>query len=242
MINICICDDDNTIIAKIKDIVTRYFEVRNISCSIDSYMNSEVLFAKIKHKANYDIYFLDILMPDITGMHIANEIREHNETSAIVFLTSSPEYAVESYNVRALNYLLKPISEEKLTATLNYYIEKISIPKNSENLIIKEKGKIKQVPFSGICCFESSRNKLIIYLNTNEQLEIYRTISEMEELLGEKKCFVRIHRSFIVNMNYIKEITSNEVTLVPNYKIPLSKKYSISLKNAYFEFAEQRFS
>lgn len=242
MINICICDDDNTIIAKIQDVITQYFDSRNISYHVDSYVDSDVLLNKIKHKVEYDIYFLDIIMPEITGMHIANEIREHNETSAIIFLTSSPEYAVKSYDVRALNYLLKPISKEKLISTLNYYIEKINVPKKAENLIVKEKGKIKQVPFSGICCFESRRNKLLIHLNSNEQLEIYSTMSKMEELLCEKKCFVRIHRSFIINMNYIKEIEANEITLLPDYKIPLSKKYSISLKNAYFEFAEQRFS
>lgn len=242
MINICICDDDNKIITKMKALITQYFNSHNILYSIDSYVNSEVLLNKIKHKESYDIYFLDIMMPDITGMHIANEIREHNETSAIIFLTSSPEYAVESYNVRALNYLLKPIDEEKLISTLNYYIEKITIPRKAEKLIIKEKGKIKQVQFSGICHFESSRNKLIIYLNTNEKLEIYRTISDMEELLREKKSFIRIHRSFIINMYYIKEITSDEVTLLSNYKIPLSKKYSSSFKNAYFEFARQHFS
>lgn len=123
---------------------------------------------------------------------------------------------MESYNVRALNYLLKPIDEEKLISTLNYYIEKITIPRKAE--------------------------KLIIYLNTNEKLEIYRTISDMEELLREKKSFIRIHRSFIINMYYIKEITSDEVTLLSNYKLPLSKKYSSSFKNAYFEFAKQHFS
>lgn len=81
---------NNKIITKMKALITQYFNSHNILYSIDSYVNSEVLLNKIKHKESYDIYFLDIMMPDITGMHIANEIREHNETSAIIFLTSSP--------------------------------------------------------------------------------------------------------------------------------------------------------
>lgn len=240
MINICICDDDPQITRQLTILLNEYSNSHHISFHVDSYNVSEQLISALSNKKQYQLFILDIIMPGFTGMDIAREIRETDEIAQLIFLTSSPEFAIESYEVRADNYLLKPINPEKLITVLDLTLKKMKTF-SMDIFQIKEKGTLKNIPYDSICYFESKRNKLIIHLNTGEELTTYRTISELDETLVERSEFLRVHRSFIINMNFIREISSTEIALIHNIQIPLSKKLVKSVKQAYFDFTEAMF-
>ncbi len=240
MFELCICDDDHKITTELENIIHTWAKELSIPYSIKVYHNPPDLLDDFTHKLRYHIYFLDILMPGINGMELAKEIRNFDATADIIFLTSSKEYAIESYEVKATNYLLKPLQEDKILFTLKeiFQHKHIEPPKQ---LQIKSKGITKLVPYDSICFIESRRNKLYVFLNTNEQLETYCTMNEMEAQLKKEGSFIRVHRSFLINMYYIREFASNDIRLHPNYHVPISKNYQVNTKEAYFNFAQNLF-
>ena len=240
MFEICICDDDIKITEEIEKIILTCAKDMSIPCRIKIYHSAEALLFDFSSKISYQLYFLDIFMPGTNGMELAKEIRSFDSTADLIFLTSSREYAVESYEVRASNYLLKPLKAEKILSALRDFFsrKKIVIEKQ---LQIKDKGIMKMIPYDSICFFESRRNKLIIFLNTNEQLETYCTMSEMESILKDELSFIRVHRSFLINMHYIREFSSSTVKLQPDYYVPISKNYFNTTKDAYFSFTQKLF-
>lgn len=240
MFEICICDDDIKITEELEKIILTYAKDMSIPCQIKIYHSAEALLFDFSSKIRFQLYFLDIFMPGTNGMELAKEIRSFDSTTDLIFLTSSTEYAVESYEVKATNYLLKPLNVEKILSALRdiFRTKKIVIEKQ---LQIKHKGILKMIPYDSICFFESRRNKLIIFLNTNEQLETYCTMSEMETVLKDELSFIRVHRSFLINMHYIREFSSSAVKLLPDYYVPISKNYHSSTKDAYFCFTQNLF-
>ena len=106
---IAVCDDDRQVLLSVLSQLASYQEQRQTELSSQGFENAVDLLASIEHQ-NYDLLFLDVLMPGLNGLQAAREIRQKNDRIKIVFLTSSPEYAVESYSVQATNYLLKPAS------------------------------------------------------------------------------------------------------------------------------------
>ncbi len=240
MFEICICDDDFKITNALEKIIHTWAKELSRPYIIKVYHNPGSLLNDITNKLRYNIYFLDIIMPGINGMELAKEIRNFDSTADIIFLTSSKEYAIESYEVKAANYLLKPLQEEKILLTLrDIFQNKYKEP--SKQLQLKCNGIMKLISFDSICFIESRRNKLYIFLNTNEQLETYCTMNEMEALLKKELSFIRVHRSFLINMHYIREFSSSDIRLHPNYHVPISKNYQSSTKDAYFSFTQTLF-
>ncbi len=241
MVNICILDDDKELANQLHMSISEYLANHNIIFSADIYYDTRsLLSAFYQSRLIYHIYFLDIMMQDGNGIQVAKEIRKTDKDAHIIFLTSSPEYALEGYEVRAYNYLLKPLQKETLYHNLSELIwTKSPLPKQ---LQITTNGVIKNIPHRNIVYIEAQRNKLLLTLNTGEQIETYCTISELDSVLREENIFSRTHRSYIINMHYVKEITSSYVRLRPDYFIPVSRTYSTSVKQNYFAFTKAFFS
>lgn len=238
MVNICILDDEKELAEELYRMISDYLLNRRVQFTVDTYHSGDSLAETVNRSGSgYHIYFLDILMQGKNGVQTAKEIREKDKNAHIIFLTSSPEYALEGYEVRAYNYLLKPLQKEKLYSTLAELLGTEN-PPPAKQLQITNNGVVKNIPYREIVYIEVRRNKLILMLNTGEKLETYSTITEMESLLKKEELFTRTHRSFIVNMHYIKEFTSTELCLRPEYRIPISRTYSAAVKKDYFDFAK----
>jgi len=144
---IAICDDDSHDLLRIASLVETYRNTRKADLTYISFQSaSELLFSM--DREDYDVLFLDVLMPGLNGMQAAREIREQNRDVEIVFLTSSPEFAVESYSVRAHYYLLKPVSGEKLFPILDRLQDDFKKPEDA--LRIKTQSSVLSLPYSKI--------------------------------------------------------------------------------------------
>ena len=242
MINICIVDDDKELAGQMYDSITEYLADRKLFFSADVYYSGESFLEHVNQTdIHYHICFLDIIMQGKNGIQIAKELRKRDKTTHIIFLTSSSEYALEGYEVRAYNYLLKPLQREKLYNTLSELLGTENLPP-AKQLQITNSGVVRNIPYRNIVYIEVRRNKLLVVLNTGEEVETYSTITEMESLLKEEEIFTRTHRSFLINMQYIKEFTSTKIRLQPDYDIPVSRTYSATVKQDYFAFAKAFFS
>lgn len=241
MLSFCILDDEPEQTKLLNKMLSDYFTECNVTFETETYHSSELFLERwTRSEKKYHIYFLDVLMPGKNGIQVAREIRKKDKTAHILFLTTSPEYALEGYEVRAYNYILKPLRKEKLYGTLTELSGAFSLP--VKQLQIVKNGVVKHILYREIVYIEVRRNKLLLVLHTGEEVETYSTITEMESCLKNEDIFTRTHRSYIVNMQYIKEFTSTEICLRPEYRIPVSRTYSGAVKKDYLNFAKQLFS
>jgi len=176
-----------------------------------------------------DVIFLDINMPEISGLSFAKSI---NKNIKIIFTTAYREYAVDGFDLKAVDYLLKPISFERLLQAVNKFLnENNSVYTESKNELTIEKSdfifvrsdrKMIKINFADINYIESLGDYLKIHL-PNKTIITRETISNMEVKLSKKE-FIRIHRSFILSISKIESFT-NEFVEVSKKAIPISRSY-----------------
>lgn len=180
-------------------------------------------------KQNIDLIFLDINMPEISGLALAKSI---NKSIKIIFTTAYREYAVEGFDLQAVDYLLKPISFERLLQAINKYLnenlpqQKIEgselVPEQSDSFFVRSDRKMVRVSFSEIYFIESLADYIKIHLK-DKTVVTRETISNIEAKLP-KNIFLRTHRSFIVSLDYIDSFT-NEYVEIGAKQIPISRGY-----------------
>lgn len=233
MLKIAICDDDIRDLCRIENLIIRYQEERKSPLKYKTFSNVIELLDNM-HSCTYDILLLDILMPGINGMEAAHEIREFDSEIKIIFLTSSPEFAVESYAVDAYYYLIKPCTENKLFPILNRVF--FDVQKAEEALHIKSSSGIIRIPFDKLEFLEVMNKKLFFHLTDGSVKEIYSSLSDYETELVCRRDFIKVHRSYIVNMKYIQELSSKELTMYTKQRVPTSRLLSEKIKQAYMEY------
>ena len=178
---------------------------------------SNALEAKeVLNKQDIDLIFLDIQLPGMTGL---NFLRNLQNPPLVVLTTAYSEYALESYEFNVIDYLLKPISFERFSKTINKITEgKLfnSVSRENENtprdhIFIKSNNKFFKVNFSEIIYVEGMKDYLKIH-TTDYKLVTHQTLSEMEKILPEKQ-FIRVHKSYIIALAHIKSIYGNNIEM-----------------------------
>jgi DNA-binding LytR/AlgR family response regulator len=180
-----------------------------------------------------DLIFLDIQLPGMTGL---NFLRSLSNPPLVVFTTAYPEYALESYEFNVIDYLLKPISFERFSKTIDKITDgKIFKPANKEmqpftqeNIFIKSNSKFFRVGFSEIIYVEGMKDYIKIH-TTEHTIITHQTMSEMENILPSGK-FIRIHKSYIVAFAHVKSIFGNSVELEKTL-LPIGLNYKEKLMN-----------
>jgi DNA-binding LytR/AlgR family response regulator len=198
-----------------------------------SFQNATELLASMDSR-DYDLLLLDMLMPGINGMEAAREIRERNSRVQIVFLTSSPEYAVESYSVRAYYYILKPISEEKLFPILDRLTDDFKKPEDA--LLIKTHSSISSLPYGKIEYIEVSAKKLYFFLTDGSTREVTGKLADYEQALLKRPGFMKVHRSYLVNLQWVKELRQGELITTSQKRVPVSRAAYPQVRTAYTQF------
>lgn len=178
---------------------------------------SNALEAKeVLNKQDIDLIFLDIQLPGMTGL---NFLRNLQNPPLVVLTTAYSEYALESYEFNVIDYLLKPISFERFSKTINKITEgKLfnSVSRENENIprdhiFIKSNNKFFKVNFSEIIYIEGMKDYLKIH-TPDFKLVTHQTMSEMEKILPEKQ-FIRVHKSYIIALAHIKSIYGNNIEM-----------------------------
>lgn len=182
---------------------------------------------------DYDILLLDILMPGINGMQAAHEIRAFDAGVKIVFLTSSPEFAVESYAVKAYDYILKPVSKDKLFYILDAVIAEEQKP--LEGLTVKTQSGMARILFSRLAFVEIMNKKLYFHLADGDVQEVTASLAAFEEELLARAEFVKVHRSYIVNLWQVSELGAKELITHAGKTVPISRLLYGKVREAYMK-------
>ncbi|MBY2077289.1 LytTR family DNA-binding domain-containing protein [Clostridioides difficile] len=224
MYRIVICEDDITQIAFLRECILKSLEGISSQIELFEFNSGEELLET--NLEGIDIFFLDIKMLQLTGMDVAKIIRETNDTSEIIFITSIVDYIQEGYKVRAYRYLLKPIDFGDLNESILSCMSDI-IKKREDFMLIENKGIINKILINSIMYIEVRKKVLTIHTKN----DTYYTKNSMDkiELELEKYNFFRCHKSYLINLEYIQFICKNTV-VINDEDVPVSKYRMADLK------------
>lgn len=229
---IAICDDDSQELDRISSFIDTYRRESKVPLTYKTFQSATELISKAS-KGDYNILLLDILMPGINGMQAAHEIRAFDMGVKIAFLTSSPEFAVESYTVKAYDYILKPVSKDKLFSMLDAVIAEEQKP--MEGLTVKTQAGMARILFSKLAFVEIMNKKLYFHLADGGVLEVTSSLAVFEEELLTHSEFVKVHRSYIVNLWQVGELGSKEFITNAGKTVPISRLLYGKVREAYMK-------
>ncbi len=226
MINIAICDDEHYILDEIRCKIADFMKNEKVSSNIICFENGNALLSS---PYDFDIIFLDIKMDGTDGMKAARELRNRSFKGFLIFVTSLEDYVYDSFEVFAYDYLVKPVSDEKIRKTLSRILS--GLEENlSENLMIRSGGDSRIVPIKNIAFFEVIDKKIYIHTASGEIITYYERLENLEGKLGSN--FFKCHRSYLINLRHINSFGKNMVQMDTGENIPVSRLRFGSLETA----------
>lgn len=225
-----ICDDNPADIYYITGLVGEWRRQTGAGVEILSFPSAEALLFAWEENRDMDILLLDIEMGEISGMKLARHLRRAGAAMQIVFITGYMDYIAEGYDVEALHYLLKPVTGERLGQVLDRALERIRTREHMLWLTLQD-GVVRLSVYE-IRYLEVMRNYTTVH--GAEDYSVKRSLNDLERELDGG--FYRIHRSFIVNLRFVKRITRTEVILKDGTALPLSRKHYEGLNQALIAY------
>ena len=230
MIRIGICDDSPTFLYQTKSMLV-HWDHRPVNSNIELFEDGDALILAHSQKP-FDIILLDVVMPLLNGIDTARELREKDKNVKIVFITSSSEFAVESYTVKASNYLLKPIESEKLFACLDELISEFKSV--SKCITVKGIHTAHHIALSDVEYVESQGKHIIFSMIGNKTVESLEPLYAYENILTLDDGFFKCHRSYIVNIHHINSYSTSEIIMRSGCRIPISRSCQKEFEAMYF--------
>ena len=227
---IAICDDSNTDRESIVGMVRRWAEVAGYIVQVSEFPSAESFLFQYADDKDYDILLLDVEMRDISGIELAKRVRAERGRVEIVFITSHFEFIAEGYEVDALHYLVKPISEEKLSEVLDRAAARLAMEPPS--VVINCDGGTVKLLEADILYVESFAHYIEIHTRT-DVFRLKESITVFEDKLSAD--FYRAHRSYLVNLKAVQRISRASVTLTGGAEIPLSRGKYDGINRAFIE-------
>ena len=219
---IAICDDEPAHLENIRKQISEWGRLSGHGCEISAFSSAEEFFFQYEEDKAYDIMLLDVEMGEMSGIELARRIRQENSRAEIIFVTSHFEFIAEGYEVDALHYLVKPVSDDKLMTVLSKAAEKLSVEPAS--VVITCEGETVKLYEADILYVESFRHYISIYTKQGAMKKEYRmkeNISVFQEKLSAD--FFRIHRSYLVSLKHIERISRTSVSVEGKIELPLAR-------------------
>ncbi|MBQ2764105.1 MAG: response regulator transcription factor [Firmicutes bacterium] len=229
---IAICDDQEFELNTLKDLIEKWqtYHHTTLPCK---WFHSAAEMLDAAETETFTLYLLDVMMPGTNGIDAAKEIRTFDQTAEIVFLTSSPGFAYESYGVHALDYLLKPIRAELLFPILDKLFLKEQKPE--EGLTLRSGATLIRILFSQLTYVEVIGKHLYFHLTDGTSHEVYAPLKDYAPLLLTRTEFVQTHRSYIVNMFQIAELSPKGIQTFAGENLPISRLLYSKVQKEYMK-------
>ena len=232
MLKIALCDDDAAAREHIGKLLEEYLTEKGLSYRLYPFSGAMALLDAMERE-RFSALVLDILMPGLTGIQAARELRRFDRNMPILFLTSSPEFAVESYDVNAAYYLLKPFQPEKLCQILDSFRLKEALHARYIE-IISDRVPVR-VPLHSILYADTFRNAVCLHTDAGP-LRSYLTFHKFEDQIRDCHNFLSCYRGCMVNMDRIQEATDDGFLLDNGETVQIRKRGSAAIRKAYLQY------
>ena len=212
---IAVCDDEKQFIEEVCPLLETRAKQHDIQLSLFCFTNGDDLIDAHKSKC-MDLIFLD-------------------DTSVpIIFLTSAKEFAVDSYDVKAFWYLLKPLDNKKLQNVLEDFIK--AFPLTEQFITVQTSDGFCKIFITNVCYLEAQNKHVLVYLTDGRAIQIKERFLKCHEIFSADKGFFLCHRSYIVNLNYVEQFSKTSLITSGHVTIPISRNRYTAFKEAYFSY------
>jgi DNA-binding LytR/AlgR family response regulator len=225
-LKIAVCDD----VTNDSQLLVSFIKEEVPYCEVLVYKSGEALLWDLESSSHIDIFFLDIFMEGMNGIETASRIRNLDPDALLVFVSSSKDFYRESYDLYAFNYLIKPVTKDKLAEVLHHALEQIS--KEVDNVIsISFRNRLHRIRCSQLMYISSEGHIVNFYMKSGDILKAYGKLDDYAAQLPSE-IFLRCHQSYIINLNFVTALTANEFA-IGEIGVPISRSYSAFVKDKY---------
>lgn len=234
MIHVALCDDDLNFLQCLHQTVAQWFIENQIISSCSNFTSAHQLLDSCRTVC-FNLFFLDIEMPEVDGMQLAKQIRDITPDSVIIFLTSHNEFAPDGYRVQALRYLSKLTWENDLNEALHAAMTQLE-KQETGSLVLSHYGSIQRIPYRDILYVRHISRYCQILTKTGETIQDERGIRKLFEIIGDEQ-FIFIDRGAFINLDYIQKIEHGEAVMTNGDSLPISRRLLPQVKltiNRYY--------
>ena len=239
MLRIALCDDEPEQCDQTGALLRQYLSERpGLAAELTLFYSGAELLRRVKTGGGFDLYVLDIIMPALSGIDLGVQLRELGRDEPIIYLTTSPDYAVDSYLAQAFYYLLKPVEPERLYAVLDQAAALLE-KRRGASIPVKTKTGVRRLPLDDILYVElvgrAARYHLLT-ANDVDSVTFHGAFqSEMTPLLEDPR-FVMCSSSFAVNLHYVTAVDKGSLTLNGEMQVPLSRGLAAGVKKQWGDY------
>ena len=240
MITVAICDDQEVYLKWLKsEIVCCLEEVGFKDVEVLGFGNPHVFLDSLNSIGGVDVAVLDICMPGMSGTELANEIRARRDSTAIIFISSSKDYAVEAFALNAAHYITKPFRKSELKEALERAIQPIIVSASKKIMINLGNGVYRNIDITSIDYIESVGYRRVIHCGSEVLNEIRKSLSDILnelEVLSPGQ-FFRLHRWCLINLDAIKSISVERVQIRTGEELPMRSGVFRLLRESFFDWS-----
>ncbi|MCM1126345.1 MAG: LytTR family DNA-binding domain-containing protein [Lachnospiraceae bacterium] len=236
MIHVLLCDDEPVICREIEQTLMEYGLKHQEQIEVTAFSGGEELIKHLSGDSTDDLLFLDIVLSDGDGAQIGLKIRDelHNEKLQIIYISAYEQYAMQLFQTRPFDFLLKPISRDKITAVFEKYMKIYG--NHTQYFEYAVGGSREKVPLSEIYYFMCEGRKIVI-VTGGGKISFYGKMKDMHDFLDARD-FWSVHMSFIINVKYVKRFKENEIIMCDGRVIPISYTYKKAVKGKIRQLGE----
>ena len=231
---IAICDDLEGEQVSLARMVQAYARSHDIPVQLQLFSSGESLLAAMQGQEPgcFQLIFLDIYLPGLSGVETARHIRTFDNSVAIIFATTSLDHGVDSFEVRASDYLVKPFQEEAVAASLDWFFS--HIPEPLRLLSVYSNGEWQKLPLSSILYVDVYGHQARIHTTWGE-LVTRRGLDELEAAIDSRD-FLRCHRSFLVNLNHVEQIVGSDFCMDDQSLVPIRSANAAQIRSQFIDW------
>lgn len=233
MLKIAVCDDEKFYREKISTILKKYLSYHQLDGAIDIFCSGEEFLSQRGNAVKYDAVFMDINMEQTDGIETAMRIREFQSNTYIVFVTAFIKYVLEGYKVNAIRYIMKDTLDAAIPECMDAILKKMQLRQISFPFMEGE----RKLYTDNLLYVESKKHKSVFYYQ-GEQLkkyQIYEKLDDIEKTLKDFG-FLRVHKSYLVNMRHIRKINNYIVELSTGEELPIPRIRYQKVKQEFVEY------
>ncbi|MDO4165830.1 MAG: LytTR family DNA-binding domain-containing protein [Eubacteriales bacterium] len=236
---IALCDDEKAFHETIKLLISQYKQINpDRSLSLSSFSSGKALLNHVDEYGGFDLYILDCIMPEMNGIELGTALRKRDDAGILLYLTTSPDFALDSYRVDAFDYLLKPVDKNLFFQSLDKAYRSFS-QIMQEVVSVKTADSIRMIPVADIRYAERIEKQIYYYITDNTVISSVTFNSSFQnaaaDLLSHKGMLL-VGSSYVVNLYHVTEVTKSDLILTGNLHVPVPRRMYEAVKKEWASF------
>ncbi len=238
-LQLALCDDEQTYHETIKELIRQYKQANpDRSLSLSSFLSGKELLNHVDEYGGFDLYILDCIMPEMNGIELGAALRGRDDHGMVIYLTTSPDFALDSYKVEALHYLLKPVDAMLFFQCLDKAYHSFS--KMIQAVIsVKTSDSIRIISVPDIRFAERTGKQVSYHLTDNTVIQSATFNGSFQNAIADllaHKGMIPVGSSFVVNLFHVTEVTRSDLVLTGNLHVPIPRRMYETVKKEWADF------